>query len=144
MDSRREDWIARSAAAFCVAARWLSLASLALAVLALGCLYLFPTVNMPAAAMLSLVTAAGAVQAYLALRIEFDRRIFEAFAAHPEGAAAAASGFDEAMQSLGMPPKGKAGRTLAERALGALLLVKGAGWIFALQLALAIAAPRLS
>jgi len=143
MDFKREEWIARSAEALCGASRWLSGASLVLAALALGCLYLLPPANIAVAAMFSLAVAAGWIQAYLALRIEFDRRVFGALAVHPEGATAAADAFDQAMLSLGMLPKNKAGRTLAERAKGMLLLVKCAGWIFALQLALAIAASWL-
>jgi hypothetical protein len=143
MDSKREEWIARSVAALCVASRWLSCASLAVAALALGCLYLLPPENIAVRAMFSLAVAAGLIQARLALRIEFDRKVFEALAAHPEGATAAADAFDQAMQSLGMLPKGKTGRTLAERGRGMLVLVKGAGWTFALQLALAITASWL-
>ena len=144
MESRREDWIARCAAALCVSSRWLSCASLALTALALGCLYLLPPANIVVAAMFSLAVAAGMIQAYLALRIEFDRKVFEALTTYPEGAAAGADAFDQAMQSLGMLPKSKVGRTLVERALGMHFLVKGAGWIFALQLALVLAASWLS
>ena len=143
MDSKREEWIAWTAAALCVASRWVSCASLVLAALALGFLYSSPHENIAVRAMFSLAVAAGSIQAYLALRIEFDRKIFEALAAHPGGAVGAADAFDQAMQSLGMLPKGKAGRTLAERVRGMLVLVKGAGWILALQLALAIAASWL-
>ena len=140
MSSKSEEWIARSATAFCVASRWLSCPSLALAALALVRLYVFPPVSMTSAALLSAAVAAGSVQAYLAVRIEFDRNVFEAFAACTEGSTAAAAGFDQAMESLGMLRKGKAGRPLAERARGALFLVKGTGWLLALQIALAIAA----
>lgn len=123
--------------------RWLSCASLVVASMALGCLYLLPPANIAVAAMFSLAVVAGLIQAYLALRIEFDRKVFEILAAHQEGVAAGADAFDQAMQSLGMLPKSKVGRALAERAQGVLRLVRGAGWIFALQLALAIAASWL-
>lgn len=139
MGPNNEEWIARSAAAFCVASRWLSCTSLALAALALVRLYVFPPVNMTSAAVLSAAVAAASVQAYFAMRIEFDRKVFEAFPASTEGSAASAGGFDRVMESLGMLRQGKAGRPLAERARGALRLVKGAGWLLALQLALAIA-----
>ncbi len=143
MDSRREEWIARSVAALCIASRWLSCASLVLAVLTLGYLYLFPPASIAFAAMCSGAVAAGLIQVYLAMRIEFDRKIFEALAAHPEGATAGTDAFDQAMQSLGMLPKSKIGRPLAERASGTVFLVRGTGWVLAFQLALAIAAPWL-
>jgi hypothetical protein len=143
MDSRREEWIARSVAALCIASRWLSCVSLVLAALTLGYLYLFPPASIAFAAMVSGAAAAGLIQAYLALRIEFDRKIFEALAAHPEGATAGTDAFDQAMHSLGMLPKGKIGRPLAERASGAVFLVRGAGWILVFQLALTLAVPWL-
>jgi hypothetical protein len=139
MGPTNEEWIARSAAAFCGASRWLSCTSLVLAALALLRFYVSPPMSMTSAAVLSAAVAAASGQAYLAVRIEFDRKVFEALAVSAGGVAAATAGFDRAMESLDMLRHGKSGRPLAERARGALRLVKGAGWLLALQLALAIA-----
>ena len=141
MDASRDQWIARSAAALCAASRWLSGASLVLAGLALCYLYNLPTVRAPVAVALSFAVAAGAGQAYLVLRVEFDRRIFEALAETAAGSADAAHAFNRAMLAPGLTAEGKAGRTVLQRAEGLVSLVRKAGWLFVSQLVLLIVAP---
>jgi len=129
--------MARSAVALCVASRWLSGAALVLAAVALSIAQVLPAERIAAAAGLA-VAAAGAVQVYLALRIEFDRQIFGALAGAGEPGEAV-KGYDQAMRALKMMPEHKAGRALADRVRGLRSLVRSAGWLFALQLALSLA-----
>jgi hypothetical protein len=136
MDPGPEEWMARSAAAICVASRWLSGAGLGLALVALWAL---PGHRLGPAVGLSLVAVAGAVQVYLALRIEFDRQVFGALA-RARAPGEAVKGFDGAMLALDMMPEAKAGRPLVERVRGLRSLVAKAGAVFALQLLLSLAA----
>lgn len=140
MDSTRDRWIARSAVAAATASRWLSGPSLALSALALCFLIFPPDLTAPVALALALAAAGGAVQAYIALRIEFDRRIFEEFAGSNAQPVDAAGGFDNAVQALGLLPPDKSGRSMVQRAEGLMSLVRRSGWIFLAQLALLIAA----
>jgi len=140
MDTSRDPWMARSATAACVASRWISGASLGLTVLALCHLYFLPAGTALAAAAISLAAVAGAAQVYLAVRIEFDRAIFESFAGAAAEAAGAADGFDRAAQALGLLSSGKAGRDFTRRTAGVLSLVKMAFLVFLVQLALLVAA----
>jgi hypothetical protein len=144
MDSTQEEWMARIAAAFCAASRWLSAVALALSGIALVALYLLPAGSVPAAVLLSLTAAAGAIQAYLALRIEFDKQIFEAVATRTGATADALHAFDVALQSLALPRDGKAGRPLPERVQGLMSLVKSTAWVLAIQFALLILVPWLT
>ena len=112
-----------------------------LAGLALCYLYNLPTVRAPVAVALSFAVAAGAGQAYLVLRVEFDRRIFEALAETAAGSADAAHAFNRAMLAPGLTAEGKAGRTVLQRAEGLVSLVRKAGWLFVSQLVLLIVAP---
>ena len=137
MDNPRDPWIARCATAACVASRWISGTSIVLTVLALCSLYFLPAGRALAAAAISLAAAAGAAQVYLAVRIEFDRAIFENFAGT---AAGAADGFDRAAQTLGLLSSGKAGRDFTRRTAGVLWLVRMAFLVFLVQLALLVAA----
>lgn len=107
-------WPAHTAAALCVASRWVSAASLALTLAA----FVIST------AALAPVIALGGVQVYLAVRIEFDRRIFELAAGEPDGF----SGFDDT------------GRSPQDRVAGLMRLVRWHGGLLAAQLVLALAA----
>jgi hypothetical protein len=138
MDASRDQWLARCATAACVASRWPACGSLALTTLALACLFVVP-VRPLAAGVIGVAAAAGAVQAYLAARVEFDRLIFQRIAV-----AADAGGFDAAAQAAGLLPANKAGRDLAERIAGLLALTKKVFIVFLLQLALLIAAAWMS
>ena len=112
--------------------------SLALSALALGCLYFYPA-GPVAAGAISLAAAAGAVQAYLAARIEFDRAIFRDIAAVPDAAAAAVA-FDAAAQQAGLLPAPKAGRSLVQRLAGVTVLAKASFGVLLVQLVLLIVA----
>ena len=138
MDPGLDEWMARSAVALCAASRWLSGAAVVLAVVALSAVHARPAARIAAAAGLA-VAAAGAVQVYLAVRIEFDRHVFAALARAREPGEAV-KGFDGAMRALGMMPERKTGRTLADRVRGLRTLVRRAGWLFAVQLALSLVA----
>lgn len=134
MDTASLLWSARVASALCAASRWCAAASLlmTLAAFALGA-----TTEAQAAssAALALIIAIGAVQLYLAMRIEFDRRIFDLVAGAPEGW----SGFDHAMRELGLMRPAKAGRAPAARAAGLATLVKWHAGLLVAQLVLALA-----
>ena len=140
MDNSRDPWMARCATAACVASRWISGTSIVLAGLALYCLYFVSAGGALVAAAISIAAVAGAAQAYLAVRIEFDRAIFESFAGAAAEAAGAADGFDRAAQALGLLFSGKAGRDFTRRTAGVLSLVKMAFLVFLVQLALLVAA----
>ena len=86
-------------------------------------------------AALALIIVIGAMQVYLAMRIEFDRRIFDRVADTPEGW----SGFDHAMRELGLMRPAKGGRAPAARAAGLAALVRWHAGLLAAQLVLALA-----
>jgi hypothetical protein len=81
------------------------------------------------------IIAAGALQAYLAFRVEFDRAIFEAAAAGMD----TFERFDAALAAFGLARRAP-GRPVEERARGLWTLVKCSGSVFMLQAALAGAA----
>lgn len=136
MASTHEIWIARTASALCVASRWVSGGSIALGLLAALAAWSHAPEGATSRAALALLVVAGAAQAYLAVRIEFDRRIFEAL--RPEETL---EGFDAALGELGWPGARSAGRPLAGRAGGLARLVRRAGWLFAAQVAISVAIP---
>ncbi len=76
MDQGREQWIARIAAALCAASRWLAGAAIIMTMIGAMRLVLFPPEQIFAKLGLCLVLAFGAIQLYLAVRIEFDRQLF--------------------------------------------------------------------
>jgi len=88
--------------------------------------------------VLLVIVAGGATQACLAFRIEFDRRIFEAWA--HDTSVDAAHGFDTAMRELALLPQDRVGRSVVERVRGLLRLVRSSGWLLAVQLAFFIIA----
>lgn len=136
MSTLDDDWTAWISGALCAACRWLSAASLMLVLVALFALATRAQSRPAAAAALALVVALGAVQVYLAVRIEFDRAIFARAAQRPGGFA----GFDEALQELGWRRRPVAERTPADRAAGLRTLVAWAAGLLAAQLALELAA----
>lgn len=125
--------VAKTAAALCVASRWWSAASLLLSAAALAAA---ARADSPASLMLPAIVLAGAAQAYLAFRIEFDRRIFEAVA---DSGAEAFSRFDAAMGAIGLA-RPSAARSAQDRAAGLWRLVRSSGLLVAVQFALALAA----
>jgi hypothetical protein len=121
-----EAWIARSGAALCRGARWPLAFSFALSVLA-GARLLFEPRLAPL--VLILVLAAGIGQAYFALRIEFDRIIFERFAEDP----ASAPEFDAALVQAGWAKSPVASRSMADRVQGMHRFVKAVLLLLFLQ-----------
>ena len=137
MDAHDDTWVARSAAALCVASRCIGVGSLALLLFSLWWLYSDTAGNLPRAIALSLAAIAGAGQIYLALRIEFDRRIFEAFARSDD---AGRADFDRSLTVLGLRSEAPRDRTMLERARGLASLVKVSGYLLVVQFLLSLAA----
>jgi hypothetical protein len=94
----------------------------------------FPPGGAVATAALALIIVIGAVQVYLAVRIEFDGRIFELAGAQPDGFA----GFDAALRNLGLGREPNGDRSPEMRAAGLASLVRTSGALVAVQLALGI------
>jgi hypothetical protein len=136
LTSTNEIWIARTASALCVASRWVSGGSIALALLAALAAWSHATDGATSRAALALVVVAGAAQAYLAVRIEFDRRIFDALRPGET-----LEGFDAALGELGWLGARSAGKPVVGRASGLARLVRRAGWLFGAQVAIAAAIP---
>lgn len=130
------NWTARISSALCTSSRWLSAASLVLVLCAFAIAASGARAGAFALAALGLVVALGAVQIYLAVRIEFDRAIFEEAAGRADGFA----GFDEARRKLGWMRGASGDRPPQARAAGLGALVKWSGWLLAAQFALAVAA----
>ena len=129
MDQGREEWIARIAAALCAASRWLAVAAIAMTVIAAMRLVLFPPESMLGKLGLSLILVFGAMQIYLAVRIEFDRRVFEFLAERGGGEAQLLAQLDGAMRALRLQSEAKLERDLTERAQGLVSLIQRLGWI---------------
>ena len=122
--------------ALCVASRWLSAGALGLTLCALALLAIRANAGSFAQSALALVIALGGVQTYLAVRIEFDRAIFEVAAERADGFA----GFDEALHALGWKRGSAEGRTPQARAAGLRSLVTWSGGRLGVQFALMLAA----
>ena len=110
-----------------MANRWFAAASLLLTAVAF--------IRAEGSIISSAMIVAGAVQAYLAFRIELDRAVFEAIA----NQAGTFEGFDAAAAAIGLSRR-PAGRSPEARARGLWSLVKCSGVVLGLQLALAAAA----
>ncbi|HEX5092687.1 MAG TPA: hypothetical protein VFV84_08375 [Burkholderiales bacterium] len=134
MSAENERWIAATAAALCTASRWLSAASLVLVGGALALLSMRAS-GVPALGAQAAVIALGAVQVYLAIRIEFDRAVFARAAASPAGFA----GFDEALASLGWARGTPGTRTPESRTSGLHALVRRSAWLLCAQFTLVLA-----
>ena len=80
---------------------------------------------------LSLAFVLGGAEVYLAVRIEFDRRLFEVLA--ERGAVQALPHLDDAMQALHLQREAESGRDLVARAEGVLSLVRKAGVMLVAQ-----------
>jgi hypothetical protein len=133
VDHAAHQWQASVAGALCRASRWCAAASLLITATAFAAGIAVEAGRAPAAG-LALIVAAGAPQIYLAVRIEFDRRIFDLVAAAPQGW----SGFDGAMRELGLMRADKAGRPPAERVAGLAALVRWHAGLLATQLLLVL------
>lgn len=126
-------WVARIGAALCIAGRWLAAGSLALTASAL---IAAATAPRPAAALaaLALVAVLGAAQLYLALRIEFDRAVFDA------AAQVGFEGFDQALGETGLRRGAVPARTPQARVAGLASLLRWSAGLLAAQFLLWLAA----
>jgi hypothetical protein len=124
-------WLARATASGLCAAARLNVAGLILAVLNLhvaaatapgGIVY-------PALGAASLL---GATQLYLLVRIEIDRRLFDALAMAPDAGDLAA--LDFALTILGWASQARNNRSLEARSCGAIRFMQSAGALAGLQL----------
>jgi hypothetical protein len=130
------DWTSQIASALCAASRWLSAASLVLMLFAFNIAAIEPRAGAHALAVFAFVVVLGLAQIYLAVRIEFDRVIFEVATGRPDGFA----GFDGALAKLGWKRSSDSERSPAQRAVGLMSLVKWSGWLLGIQFALVLTA----
>jgi hypothetical protein len=135
VDPVPHQWPARVASALGGASRWCAASSLLITLAAFVIGAATDTQSAAAAVLPGLIVVLGAVQIGLAVRIEFDRRIFDLLAAAPEGW----SGFDDAMRELGLMDRAKIGRPPAARAAGLARLVRWHGGLLLAQLLLCLA-----
>jgi hypothetical protein len=139
----RDRWIARTASALCGTSAWSSGASLALALAAFVVGVAIDAETPWLQAVLSFILACGAAQIYIAIRVGMDRRIFDAIVAQTSAVAEGFAGFDAALRELGSR-KQTPDRPAADRAAGALRLIKAGAWLLAAQLVAALAAIWLT
>ena len=116
MAAHLDEWTSRLAGGLCGASRWIAAPSLALAVFA--CFAVLVR-DEPASLSAALVIVCGLAQTYLSVRVDFDRRIFEAVGQRSD---AGYAGLDQALGAMGLR-KPSADRTPGERASGTLRLV---------------------
>lgn len=138
MDHGRETWLASIAEALCSASRWMLAVAILLTVISAVQLLLLPPGHVLMKLGLSVAFLLGAGQVYLAVRIEFDRRLFEVLA--ERGALQALPHLDDAMQALHLQGGAESGRDLTARAEGVLSLVRRAGVLLVAQFAALLAA----
>ncbi|TDF63571.1 hypothetical protein [Cupriavidus sp. L7L] len=126
-----EAWIAHAVTGALSGALWIGVAGLAFA---LASAWLSAG---PALSALPLLVAPA--QLWLLLRVAIDRRLFDALAASAdrEGQADLA-GLDGALTGLGWITPGRTGRSLPERARGAMRLVSASVALAAVQLCLSL------
>jgi hypothetical protein len=116
-----EAWSAIITAALLRSLRCVSLLSIALTGVAIHALTGHSIGSIAVKLFCLLTIEIGLVGVYLAVRIEFDARLFERLT---NADAAQWRAFDTAMTRLGLMPSVKAGRPLAERISGALRMAR--------------------
>ncbi len=99
-------------------------------------LVLFPPEQIFAKLGLCLVLAFGAIQLYLAVRIEFDRQLFELLAEHGGSDARRLADLDGAMRALRLQNETQPERDLTARAKGLISLIQWLAWVLVGQFAL--------
>lgn len=135
-----EAWTAQAVAGALSAAIWIAAAGLA---------FCLATIWLLTAATLSRWLTAVPVllalaQLWLLVRVAIDRRLFEALATYASRHGAAdLAGLDAALTQLGWMTPSRRGRTMADRARGALRLVRICGALTVIQLALTFLASIL-
>ena len=90
--------------------------------------------------LLAVVVLSGVLEFWFAARVALDADLFETIASEKSDL----KQFDEAMARLGMAKPEKAGRTVDERATGALRLFKRQGLFLAIQVAVFACSLMLS
>jgi hypothetical protein len=135
-DPGTEAWLARITAGAMHAAARLNGAGLVLAMANLLLAGLFAPAALVYLVLGLVVAIMGAAQLWLLVRIELDRRLFEALAVAADTAELGA--LDQALSALGWQAPGRAGRSLAERSRATLRFLKFAGALAATQLLLAL------
>lgn len=141
MDQACEDWIAHIAEAMCVASRWLAGTAVAMVIIAAMGLVLLPPVPTLAKLGLGLVLALGAIQVYVTVRIELDRRLFEFMVEHSGRGAQRLADLDSAMYTLRLRRQAAPTRDLTERVQGLISLIRRLGWVVVGQLVLLAMLP---
>ncbi|GJG98646.1 hypothetical protein [Cupriavidus pauculus] len=131
-----DGWLAHATAASLRAAARLNMAGLVLA-LVNACLAGIMARNGSAWLLAGAGAAlAGAVQLWLLVRVEIDRKLFDALS----GACTARdlAGLDAALVALGWVPQARTGRAMVDRARGAGRFLAIAGALMALQWLVAV------
>ncbi|RZT31823.1 hypothetical protein [Cupriavidus agavae] len=129
-------WLAHATAGALRAAARLNIAALVLALVNValaGIMAPTGTLWLVAGAVAALLAAA---QLWLLVRVEVDRRLFDALAL--AGAAPDLAELDAALAALGWMPASRAGRPMAARARGASRFLTIAGVLMALQWLIAV------
>lgn len=129
-------WIARIAAGAMHAAARLNGAGLVLAMINLLLAGYFAPASLVYLILGLVVAVVGAIELWLLVRVELDRRLFDALAVSAD--AAELDALDQALSVLGWLAPGRGGRSLAERSRAALRFLKFAGALTSAQLVLAL------
>ncbi|MEH6415798.1 hypothetical protein [Pseudomonas sp. CGJS7] len=123
----------RAMAALLAQGRWLCVASLTLWASGLFGLALSTAVPGSQFALLMLSLAAGLLQLYYAVRVDFDARLLRALAETGGSGADAAQRLDAALRSMGLLKAGREGRDWASRWRGARSLLLRQGFSLIVQ-----------
>ncbi|CAG9175402.1 hypothetical protein [Cupriavidus pinatubonensis] len=129
-------WVARIAAGAMHAAARLNGAGLVLAMVNLLLAGYFAPASLVYMILGLVAAVVGAAELWLLVRVELDRRLFDAMA--ESGDAAEFDALDQALSVFGWLAPGREGRSLAERSRGALRFLKLAGALTFAQLVLAL------
>jgi len=135
-DAPHLDWAAQTASALCIAARWLSAASLAFTF----CAFALALAGVRASLIVALILVLGLGQLYLAFRIEFDAGIFAGAAMRP----GSWREFGAVLRELGWQRGDKTEHSSVRRAAGLARLVRYSGALLAAQIVLALVALVLA
>lgn len=135
MPPAEHKWTTDVAIALCAASRWSSGTSLLLTLMAIVPGMLLASRNASLGMAATLMIVLGAVQLALAVRIEFDCRIFGAVAARGDMLSENFANFDSALRELRL--RDSLPRSSLERAAGTLRIAKASYWLLACQFAVA-------
>ena len=128
-----EAWTAHAVAGALSAAIWMAAAGLAFG---LAAVWLLMTATLPRW-LTGVPVLLALAQLWLLVRVAIDRRLFEALAMYASRHGAAdLAGLDAALMQLGWIAPSRRGRTMADRARGALRLVRICGALTIVQLLL--------